>query len=547
MVSGPSAHTGAARRARPGGRWPIPLACVALYLVAVLWLGGDIVHRNDGVFTYSLDDPYIHLALAKNLAHGHYGINPGELSSPSSSILWPFLLVPFAGRPWHMYLPLLLNVLFCGLSAGLIGRTVAAWDWGEPDPSRARPERHWTAFALRFGVAAALMLVANLAGLTFVGMEHGLQVLLTIACAVGMLEALRRRRIPAWCLVAAVLGPLVRYESFALVAAICVALWAQGRLRAAALLAGGSLVGPAIFSGFLLSRGLAALPSSVLVKGSVYGAQAPGALAAVIAWTLRRIQGDTLIDIAPQLALTLLLLALVAKERVPLRRRVLGGVALVEVLHVAVGRYGWFHRYESYALIFGGMVVAAVLAESKRMPPLSLIGGLVLLGTANLHALWATPQAASNIYQQQYQMQRFEAHFYRGNVALNDLGWVGYRRPPGVYILDLAGLASPEAAKQRVKDAAWLDAVTREHGAGLAMVYPEWIGRPPADWMPLGTMCMTAQRVSAAYPCVVFYRTGVGDGELLQRELAAFTRTLPPSVHMTLGKDLSLDEEDEAP
>ena len=71
------------------------------------------------------------------------------------------------------------------------------------------------------------MLVANLAGLTFVGMEHGLQVLLAIACAAGMLEAFAARRIPAWCLWAAALGPMVRYENFALVAAVAIALWGR--------------------------------------------------------------------------------------------------------------------------------------------------------------------------------------------------------------------------------------------------------------------------------------------------------------------------------
>ena len=50
------------------------------------------VSYSDGSFIYTLDDPYIHLALAKNIRLGNYGINLDELSSPSPSILWPFLL-----------------------------------------------------------------------------------------------------------------------------------------------------------------------------------------------------------------------------------------------------------------------------------------------------------------------------------------------------------------------------------------------------------------------------------------------------------------------
>jgi hypothetical protein len=65
-----------------------------------------IVLLNGGHFTYALDDAYIHLALARNIAHGHYGVNAGEFAAPASSALWPFLLAPFAalaatrGRRW---------------------------------------------------------------------------------------------------------------------------------------------------------------------------------------------------------------------------------------------------------------------------------------------------------------------------------------------------------------------------------------------------------------------------------------------------------------
>ena len=63
------------------------LCLAAAELVAVLFVNG-------GGFSYTLDDPYIHLALAENILRGHYGVNLQEFSSPSSSVLWPFLLVP---------------------------------------------------------------------------------------------------------------------------------------------------------------------------------------------------------------------------------------------------------------------------------------------------------------------------------------------------------------------------------------------------------------------------------------------------------------------
>jgi hypothetical protein len=200
-----------------GRRQTVALACVALYLAAVAGLLARVLQRDDGVFTYTLDDPYIHLALAQSLAHGHYGINMGEASSPSSSILWPFLLAPFAGRPWGLYLPLGLNMLCCGAAAWWIGRIVQGWDGWDGWDGWVRGRAAWVG---RLAVAAALMLVANLPGLTFVGMEHGLQVLLAIACAAGVAEAYAGRPIPGWCVAAAALGPMVRYENFALTGAV---------------------------------------------------------------------------------------------------------------------------------------------------------------------------------------------------------------------------------------------------------------------------------------------------------------------------------------
>lgn len=51
----------------------------------------QILKLNQGRFIYTLDDAYIHLALAENIMQGHYGVNLGEFSALSSSILWPFL------------------------------------------------------------------------------------------------------------------------------------------------------------------------------------------------------------------------------------------------------------------------------------------------------------------------------------------------------------------------------------------------------------------------------------------------------------------------
>jgi hypothetical protein len=517
-------------------------ACVLLYLavVAGLWLA--ILHRTGGVFTYTLDDPYIHLALAENIAHGHYGINPGEAASPSSSIVWPFLLAPFARMAWAQYLPLALNAVFCGITAWLIGCIVDGWDWLRVSASA---DAGWGGWLGRFLFAAALMLVANLAGLTFVGMEHGLQVLVALACAAGMAEAFAGRPIPAWCLVAAALGTVVRYEDFALVAAVAMALLGQGRRGSALRVAGASVVGPVVFSGFLLSRGLPALPTSVLVKSQAYSIAGVGMLSSMkqMYWGT---PNGTLREPAwwGQLAVAVVLLVLAAREKNRARRFVLGGALLAAVLQLAVGRVNWFHRYEVYAIALTALVAATALVESTRIWRSAVVAGLLAVGIPYAQALYDTPAAANNVYQQQYQMHRFVAEFYPRPVAVNDLGWVSYRRPAGVYVLDLWGLASPEASRRTVKDAGWLEQITSAHHAGMAIIYPDWYPEgAPDEWSALATMCIAGPTISVGRRCVVFYRTEVGDETLLTRQIAAFAKTLPAGVEMTLGRDTT--EEDE--
>ena len=85
------------------------VGCILLELGAILAL-------NDGHLVFTLDDPYVHLALAEHLQRGHYGVNPNELSAPSSGIVWPFLLAPFVHLPSSFSIFVLANAL---LGSGL--------------------------------------------------------------------------------------------------------------------------------------------------------------------------------------------------------------------------------------------------------------------------------------------------------------------------------------------------------------------------------------------------------------------------------------------
>jgi hypothetical protein len=492
---------------------------IVVYLIVVFALFANIKRRNAGHFTYALDDPYIHLALAENIAHGHYGLNPQEYSSPSSSILWPILLVPFVSTKFHPYLPLLWNILFGSVAAALIAWTVDRY----PPQQDEHGAMNWWKQAV---TCVLLIFVANLPSLTLLGMEHTLQVLLAIGCAIGVIEALRGRPIPIWCLVAAVLSPAVRYEGLALTVAVCIALWGQRSWKKAAVVFGLSLAPLIAFSVFLREHGLPVLPMSVLVKGNVY--QNPD--------TLRRIANmfkagfSSAVSEPMRYAMVVFFFTFIGlawSARTRERRFALWGVTLAAGAHLLIGRFGWFFRYEVYMLIFLTLVCMKILAEGRAFLFGFFALALTFVAAPFLYATRMTSAAASEVYYQQYQMHRFVAGFYNGNYAVNDIGWVSYQRTSGAYVLDVFGLASVEASQQRSKTAAWLDDVTRRHDVGLAMLYPTWFPHLPREWTPLASLCLQHPPIVEGAKCVMFYSTSPAENAEITGDLQRFALTMP--------------------
>lgn len=500
---------------------------VVFYLLLLVVILASILHLTHGVFVYPLDDPYIHLAMAEQMVHGHYGINPVESSSPSSSIVWPLLLTPLAGTPWQVYLPLVWNILFGVISAGLIGAIAADW-----------PASTWTGEVTlprwqRALTAMLLILLANLVSLTFIGMEHVLQIMLSICCAIGLIRALEARTIPRWCLAAAIVAPMVRYENLALTVAVAAALIGLRQRRKAALVVGLSLLPLVAFSLFLKAEHLPLLPTSVLVKGGAYkSASSPG-----ISFLLG-IRDNLVLDVmhaerGSMVLLLIILLVLFWRERSRTRRFVIGAAAWVAAIQLLIGRFGWFHRYEVYAFIFIALILVRIAAEHSRMK-LSLLT-LILLCCARpyIQGTLMTPEGSLEVYQQQYQMHRFMVDFYRRDIALNDLGLVSYQRPPGVYVLDLFGLASPEASRQVNKTPEWMADIVQRHQVPLAMIYTPWFQIPPS-WVPLAKMCLDRPSQIVAERCVDFYSTSVSTEEETRTAVTRFASAVPQRVAFTL-------------
>jgi hypothetical protein len=247
-------------RNRLDGQSGIVLAALLVLLVIIGLELLAILILNDGRLIYSLDDAYIHLALAERIALGHFGINLSEAAAPSSSIIWPFLQLPFLLVKAGDYGPLVINVI-AAMATLLIYSRVGYLALCPCRRTRTKG----------FLLATILLLIplTNLVGLVFTGMEHSLQLFLSSLVVLGMIEESRDGVVRWWLVAAIILVPLVRYESLALSLPALLYLAMRGHTRLA--LTGATMMAALIlaYSLFLRTLGLNLLPNSLLAKSYI--------------------------------------------------------------------------------------------------------------------------------------------------------------------------------------------------------------------------------------------------------------------------------------
>ena len=483
-----------------------------------------ILLANQGHFMFTLDDPYIHLALAENLIHGHYGVNLQEFSSPSSSIIWPFLIAPFTLLSVAPYGVLLLNLLFASVAVLVAARII-----GFSSAQLAQPLSQRLQLLLLVG----FIWLSNLVGLIFTGMEHSLQLLLCTTIVYGVIQFLHSGAASRWLLLAIVAAPLVRYECLAVSAPALLLLLLYGQWRTSLLTGAVLALGLLGFSLFLQHLGLDYLPSSVMVKSSV-ASSGLGKILANLGSHYSRPKAAMML-----LASFVLVLLSLSPKLSAAHRRLAGFAILMVWLHLCFGRFGWYFRYEIYAWACLWLVLVTVLAAaiqqltqgmSKKAGAAVFAAFLLFVCVEHLWVFVTTPISANNIYRQQYQMHRLVTEFYKKPVAVNDLGWVAYQNSE--YVLDLWGLASKEALQLRKNEtsADWMERLCAEHSVELIMIYhpyERWFAEVPASWQRIGQLNLGVLPVTAGKPEVSFFiRSGQHRAEI-RATLEAFAKTLP--------------------
>ncbi len=517
------------------------LVAAGLYLALVALLLATSLAKTGGTFVYAQDDPYIHLAMARTLAEsGVWGIRPDAFASASSSPLWTMLLAGFAAAGLRVvWWPFVLNLL---AGVGVI------WVCDRVLQTSLAPRS-------RLAALVAIVVLAPLPTLAFIGMEHSLQLALTVGFVwtIARLKTADDARHDYTAAGLAALLVATRYEGlFVVAAAIVVLLW-SGRSKAGAIVLLAASAPVVAFGMFSVAHGGSILPNSVLMKsnparfatlGSTMASMVADVAAVV---TLYRRPAELVLALAVGLAL----IARRGQATSDGRRAAAWAAVFVgaELMHSAFVKLEFFYRYEAYLMVLGVLSLALLWSrdEGVREGAESLkahAGGrfvlalLVLpLALRGMSAFGETPLATRNVFEQQYQMGLFFRDAYQETpVALNDIGAVSWLST--AQIVDIYGLSTQEVADLK-RHGRWnavaLDAlVARRRVHAIAMYERVLATLIPRDWILVGEWRISGN-VAVSEDTVGFYAPTPDDATRLGRALDTYAGRLPAAVTYIRG------------
>ncbi|MGE0659405.1 MAG: hypothetical protein AB7O63_07930 [Reyranellaceae bacterium] len=528
----------------------LPLAAAATLYVALVAAAVWHVLAAAGEPVYAMDDVYIHMALAKNLAaHGVYGVTPFEATHASSSPLWVLLLAAgFAVLgPW---------IWWPGLLAGLSALAVLAVSdryLRQQTVATKRP----AAQTARAGVLCLIVLGASLPPLTLQGMEHPLHAAVTLLAAMLGADAIaggqRCGRGDLLLIALCLTLPVLRYESLWLTALLAAGLAWRGRYRLAAGLAIATALSICLVGFWAMSRGLTFLPAPILAKSvGPFLLSDDGLVRLVARFTWHPLTRIGRVPLLTVLFVAALIYVLARLWR--LRLAALDGTSTVMAAlflagtwaHATFATFGWGSRYEAYLIVLGlasmgGIAIdlAGRLDGASRGPRLAaLLAGFaaaltIYTGFGRALETWRNAQyAAVEVLNRDIYVGRFLAAAYpRQPVLAMNIGAVVWEGEPR--LLDALALGSPEALRLFLAgklDPAALDALARQHRVRVLAVFEEWFeawtgGRPP--WIPVAQIDASNERRQLRLTLYVLEKS---EGD----ELAAKLRTIRPSGSFTV-------------
>jgi len=528
----------------------LPLALTVLFVLTA-FIVYMVSRRTGGSFMYPLDDPFIHMIVAKMLAfQGTWGISPHEFESASSSVLYTLILAAlFKVFSVNIFIPLIINIIAGALLVVVVQRWMAK--------QGVKP-------GAQLLTLLGVIILVPLPVLIISGMEHTLQCLFSFLFIFGFADWMAGPgsdgggKVPLQTYLWGFLACAIRYEGLFLVAMVCLILLYKRRIGPAFLLGAVSFLPLLLFGVYSLSKGSYFLPNSVLMKSDGMQMSLSGVARFFGRILFKKLSlAGTMTNVAVHHLLLILPLTWLLLSR-QMRQSMNYGYLLLIIttalfLQVCLAAVGWFYRYEAY-LILSSLVLLSVLlykymAEIRQRLkeyPVSLwVVIFVLLIPFFLRsgeAFYTAPRACHNIYEQQYQMAQFLGKYYNNAVAVaNDIGAVSYfKTEKNVDLYGLANIQVTRSKRNNYYTPQFLDSLCKGEHAQVAVIYDSWFSNELlSKWNKVASWSIP-DNIICGDSVVSFYAIDKGGTPKLKRSLEAYQPALPAGVtvkYFTSGQE----------
>lgn len=532
--------------------WPL-IVSIIIFLAIVSALLFLSLEKNDGHIVYALDDPYIHMAMAKNFAeHGVWGVTKYGFTSSTSSPLYTLLLSAlYFIFGVNEITPLILNILFAIILLTVVYLIL---------------RRYKIEYFYNLIVLISLIIFTPLPTLVFVGMEHIIQIILVIlfvyfsAKLIASSDESQKEWFKSYEIILLILAPLVtaiRYEGLVLLAVVCALIFIYRKFMYSIILGLVGTLPVAIYGLISVSKGWYFLPNSIILKER----------ANILPYFIAHHQIQLIpveIQFLELLCAYIIFIALYYfLNHNILKKRIKKEILIMNVILISLGiinflfaGVGWFYRYDAYLVALGIFIIALSLSEIKGFKfsigrinrknmakylliVISFILIITLLSnpleSRGFESLKETPQATNDRYLGHIYPAQFVATYYNNStIAVNDLGAMSFYTD--ARILDIYGLGSKEPVYYLEETGKYnkseVDIWTKQQSTEIAILQPEWIvisPRIPDSWQMAGQW-NTPQNVAFGDTTIGIYAVNYSKKDELIKNLKKFSSALPEEI-----------------
>lgn len=524
--------------------WPL-IVSVIIFGVLLMYLLIQSLNLNQGHLIYTLDDPYIHMAISKNFAHyGVWGVTQHGFTSTSSSLLWTIVisLIYLIGGV-NEIIPFILNIIF----------TIGALSMVYIILNEFKISKVYILMVL-----ILIIFLTPLPALVFTGMEHIMHIFLVILFIYLSVLILVKDKEGTfkYLLVLAFLLIMTRYESIFLIITVSFLFFMKKNYLYSISLTAVSLIPLGVYGLISILEGWYFLPNSIVLKSIVTGNQP--FLSKIYFLNIFNHFIDQMFhsEIYSEILVLFLISSIFLLINLFNRRfKDLYTVMLfifisITFLHLLFANVGWFYRYEAY-LVFTGIFINSIviyqflyknkinieLSKILRYSALMLLLCLIVIPLGPRYISFSeTPVATHNIYEQQYQMGLFIKQFYNNeSIALNDVGAVNYLAD--VKCTDVYGLSNMDVARAKKGEyytPEELSGLLKNNNIKVIIIYDKWFKNMiPSDWIKVSDWEIQNNIVCGDNK-VSFYVRDPKDKEDLLKNIKIFSTRLPDDVKVTI-------------